>query len=276
MVIQKVIADIRFEIPLEVLEVAFLGDTGRERLRPGSLDWEIRNKVIDAKVRPDCDLMGAQEMNIPLARAEIIYDKSGLYRNVVRIPKALTQGRTITEALYFNYIYWNGAVGQFGGAVANSYGSTSCGSSPLMANAGRILGSSGDDSLTGTAAVRLIGENTVVINDYMGSLTQGSLVCRVSHDSEMNSIPPLAIPQFSQLCIYATKAWIYKTLMVKLNGGYLSGGTELGQIQNFIENYSDAGELYKEYFREEIQAALFTTDNTRNSWYLRNLIGGGA
>lgn len=275
MVIQKVISDIRFEIPIEVLEVAFLGDTGKERLRPGSLDWEIRNKVIDAKVRPDCNLLGALEMNIPLASAEVIYDRSGMYRNVVRIPKKLTQGRTITEALYFNYYYYNGAAGQYGGYMANNYSNNTCGNSPLMNAAGRILGSAADDSLTGTASVRLIGENTVVINDYMGSVTQGSLVCRVSHDSEMNSIPPMAIPQFSQLCVYATKAWIYKTLMVKLNGGYLSGGTELGEIQNFVETYSDAAELYKEYFREEITAALFTTDDSRNSYYLRNLIGGG-
>lgn len=276
MVLQKVISDIRFNIPKEVLEIAFLGDLGIERRRPGSLDWEIRNKIIDAKVRPDCNLLGALEMNIPLANAEIIYDKSGLYRNVARIPKSLTQGRSIVQALYFNYYYYQGAIGQVGGYMANNYSSNTCGNSPLMTQAGRILSSAANSDATGTAAVRLIGENTVVVNDYIGSLTQGSLVCLVSHDSEMNSISPRSVPQFSKLCQYATKAFIYNTLKVKLNGGYLSGGTELGEIQNFVDSYADAADLYEEYFREEWTAVQFANDDTRNSWYLRNLIGGGA
>ncbi len=276
MVLQKVISDIRFIIPKEVLEVAFLGDVGLERKRPGSLDWEIRNKVIDAKVRPDCNLLGALEMNIPLANAEVTYDTSGLYRNTVRIPKSLTGGRSIVLPTYFNYYYYTGAIGQVGGYMANNYSSNTCGNSPLMAQASRILQSSANSDATGTAAVRLIGENTVTINDYIGSITQGSLVCLVSHDSEMNSIGRRAVPQFSKLCQLACKAYIYNTLKVKLNGGYLSGGTELGEIQNVVDSYSDAAEQYSEYYENEWQMVQFSNDDTRNSWYLRNLIGGGA
>lgn len=276
MVLQKVISDIRFNIPKEVLEIAFLGDLGLERRKPGALDWEIRNKIIDAKVRPDCNLLGALEMNIPLANAEIIYDATGLYRNTVRVPKSLTQGRSIVSVSYFNYYYYTGAIGQVGGYMANNYSSNTCGNSPMMAQASRILQSAANSDSTGTAAVRLIGENTVVVNDYIGSLLQGSLVCLVSHDSEMNSISPKSVPQFSILCQLACKAYIYNTLKVKLNGAYLAGGAELGEIQNFVDSYSDAAEQYEEYFREEMSAVLFANDDSRHSWYLRNLIGGGA
>lgn len=274
MVIQKVISDIRFEIPTEVLEVAFLGGLGRERLNPSSLDWEIRNKIIDGKVRKDCDLLGALEVNIPLARAEVTSDPTGQYRTVIRIPKFLTQGRQITEALYFNYVYNQGASTMSGGYMNNSFSANMCGNSAMMNAASKILASANPAGPQGTAAVTLIGENTIMITDYQGTILQGSLTCRVSHDNEMNSIPRRAIPQFSQLCIYAAKAWIYKTLRVKLNGGYLNGGAELGELQAEVSEYSDAKDLYKEYFREEWTVVQFTSDNAAHGNYLRNLIGG--
>lgn len=274
MVLQKVISKIRWEIPVEVLEVAFLGGIGREKLRPGNMDWEIRNKIIDARVRQDCDVLGAQELNIPLQRAEVIYDPTGLYQMVVRIPKALTQGRTIVEALYFNYVYNYGAAALNGGYLNNAYSANSCGNSTLMNYASKILNSSTGTGPQGTAAVRVIGENTIAINDYNGSVNQGSMTCRVAHDDEMSSIPPRAIPQFSQLCVYATKAWIYKTLRVKLNGGYLSGGTELGELQAVVSEYAESAQLYDEYLREEWTAVSMLNDPSRSSWYHRNLIGG--
>ncbi|UQT02891.1 hypothetical protein TOTORO_00280 [Serratia phage vB_SmaS-Totoro] len=273
-ILHKVIKDIRFEIPTDVLEIAFLGRRGRERLSPGSLDWEVRNKVIDAKVRPDCDLLGALEINIPLRQAEIINDPSGDYRTVVRIPKFLTQGRTIVEALYFNYTYNLGAQTMIGGTLNNDYSMNNCGNSQLMNYASKILTSAAPGGLTGSAAVTLIGENTIMITDYMGSVKQGSITCRVSHDADMNTLPPRAVPQFVQLCVYATKAWIYNNVKVKLNQGYLEGGSEMPVIQEFVDGYSDAAELYKEYFREEWTAVQMMSDNAAHGNYLRNLIGG--
>lgn len=273
-VLHKVISDIRFAIPTEILEIAFLGTRGRERMQPGSLDWEIRNKVIDAKVRPDCNLLGAMELNIPLRQAEVITDPTGDYRTVVRIPKMLTQGRTIVEALYFNYTYNLGAQTMIGGTLNNDYSMNNCGNSQLMNYASKILTSAAPGGLTGSAAVRLIGENTILITDYMGSVKQGSITCRLSHDNEMTLLPPRAVPQFVQLCLYATKAWIYNNAKVKLNGGYLNGGTEMTVVMDFIDSYADSLELYNEYFREEFQAVNFMVDESSHNDYLRNLIGG--
>lgn len=274
MILQKVISDIRFEIPEEVLEIAFMDDIGQSRYRTGSLDWEIRSKVIDAKVRPDCNLLGAAEVNIPLMGAEVSTNNVGQYLTTVRIPKRLTQGRTITEALYFNYVYNQGATSMLGGYLANDYNMSACGNSPIMNYATKILNASNPVGTTGTAAVRVIGENTILISDYMGSIKQGSLTCRVSFDNEMNNLPPRAVPQFTQLCLYAVQMYIYRKLKVKLNGGYLSGGSEMGEIANVVDSYADAATLYKEYFREEWTSVQFSTDPASHDRYLRNLIGG--
>lgn len=271
-VIDQVIANIRRKIPQEVLEVSFLGDIGRANRHGQSVDWHIRNKIIDNWVRPDCDLLGAYEDNISLATAEISYDTQ--YRITARIPKEATGGRSIISPLALNYIY-NVPGGMLNnGWQGNSFNMTNTGNSPLLNTASRILRSAAPAPITGTSSVQLVAENVVLITDYIGDVRQSSLTCRLSHDPEMSNIVPGAVKNFRQLCILACKAWIYTNCVVQLDQGYLYNGMELSRIKDIIEGYADAAELYDTFFEEVWEATSFLSDENRTGNWLRNLISG--
>jgi hypothetical protein len=64
----------------------------------------------------------------------------------------------------------------------NSMNMNTSGNSPVMNVASRILRSASPAPIQSTAAVQMIGENTILITDYIGSVC--SLTCRLSHDRE--------------------------------------------------------------------------------------------
>lgn len=273
-VIQKLIADVKAEIPRAVLEVAFLGDMGREHRFASNLDFQIRQKVIDARVWVDLNLQGAEEVNIDLARTEV--EKTDAYQTIIRIPKAVTAGRVITQVLAFNYVR-NGVTGmQNAGYNNNSFNMSSDGNSPQMNSASKILKSASPAPILTSAAVRITGENVVLLNDYMGSVKQGNMTVRLSHDPDLNSFKPTSIPQLSQFVIYAVKAYIYVNTIISLDMGQMYGGSEIGRIREIIDGYADCNELYRTYYEEHMIAVNFMNDETRHSNFLRTLIGGAA
>lgn len=273
-VITKLIADVKAEIPRAVLEVAFLGDMGRENRFASNLDFQIRQKVIDARVWVDLNLQGAEEVNIALAKCEV--EQDGQYRTIVRIPKELTGGRVITQVLAFNYTI-NGVTGLTNnGYNNNSFNMSNEGNSPQMNSAAKILRAASPAPILGSAAVRIVGENVILINDYMGSVKQGNMTVRLSHDPDLNSFKPTSIPQLSKFVKYAVKAYIYVNTVITLDMGHLYGGSEIGRIREIIDGYADCNELYDTFYQEEMIAVNFMNDDTRHANFLRTLIGGAA
>lgn len=271
-VIDQAIAYIKRGIPRQVLEVAFLGDIGRANRHGQSIDWYIRNKVIDNWVRPDCDLLGSYEDNIPLATAEVSYDDK--YRFTARIPKEATGGRSIVAVLALNYIYNvpGGMVNN--GWQGNSFNMSASGNSPLMNVASRILRSASPAPITGSASVQLVAENVVLITDYIGDVRQCSITCRLSHDMEMNNISNGAVPHFRKLCMLACKAWIYAETTVDMDQGYLYNGMEITRIKEIIDGFSDSLELYDTYFDEQWSGVSFMDDANRSGNWYRTMIAG--
>lgn len=272
-VIDKLIFEIKQEIPRPVLEVAFLKRMGRNHKYAGGLDWEIRNKVIDARIHADLGIMGSETINVPLARSEVQFLENQDYRTVVRIPKTLTKGRPIAEVIAFNYYYNMVAADLNNGWQASSYNAQNCGNSPVMGAAQQILRSAAPAPVVSTANVELVGENVIVINDYMGKVQRGSMTVRLGQDPELSSWDGVAVFQLSIFTIEAVKAWIYANTFIDLDSGYLYGGAELGRIQNVIESYADANKNYQE-MRVDMQMVNFTQDKARYQTFTRGLIGG--
>lgn len=273
-VIDRAIADVRRKIPRQVLEVAFLGEIGRANRHGQGIEWYIRNRVIDNWVRPDCDLLGAYEDNIPLANAEVSHDSQ--YRLTARVSKEATGGRSIVAALALNYIYNvpGGMVNN--GWQGNSFNMQNKGNSPVLNVGSRILRSASPAPITGSASVQLVAENTVLITDYIGDVRQCSITCRLSHDPEMTVIQPGAVKPFNQLVLLATKAFIYNETVVDMDEAYLYNGMELSRIREIIDSYADAAELYETFYEEQWRGVNFSNDANRNGNYLRTLVAGKA
>ena len=273
-VIDRAIADVRRKIPRQVLEIAFLGDIGRANRHGQNIEWYIRNRVIDNWVRPDCDLLGAYEDNIPLANAEVASDSQ--YRVTARISKEATGGRSIVSALALNYIYNvpGGMVNN--GWQGNSFNMMNKGNSPVLNTASRILRSASPAPITGSASVQLVAENTVLITDFIGDVRSCSLTCRLSHDPEMTVIQPGAVKPFNQLVLLATKAYIYNETVIDMDEAYLYNGMELSRVREIIDSYSDSAELYETFYEEQWRGVNFHNDSNRHGNYLRTLVAGKA
>ncbi|EBW9734515.1 hypothetical protein DQR70_05925 [Salmonella enterica subsp. enterica serovar Oslo] len=275
-VVDKLVHEIKRAIPKPVLEVAFLKRMGRNHKYAGGLDWEIRKHVITDQIVEDLDILGAETVNIPLSGAEVQFLENQDYRTVIRIPKSKTKGRRISQVIAFNYWYNTVAADLNNGWQTGGGNIQNCGNSPLMQTAQQVIRAAGPAPINSSASVELIAENTVVINDYMGKVQQGSLTCRLGQDDELSSFNGPAVFQLAQLAVFAAKAWIYNNTVIDLDSGYLYGGAELSKIESIIEGYSDAYDNYTDFLRDEVMAVNRMNDKAAHSTYLRGLIAGQA
>jgi len=257
--IDNAISDILFEIPMEILRAAFLGDrqlytsTGTRQVYNTSINDVIRNKVFDAKVLKDCDLLGGQEVIIPLYGTE--FWKPDNYTTVFRVEQDKTRGCRITSILSVMYGYPDALYGSPGSGVGVYTGSVNQGSSngayATMTQA--MLQSYAPAVEIQLVNCEIVGFNTIAIYETQIVTQQLTLRCRVSNDAELNNIKPQSWPAFSELAVHATKAFIYNQLYIKMDQGQLVGGVELGAFKDIIMSYSDSIQNYKDFFRERWQ-----------------------
>lgn len=257
--IDNAIADIIFDIPMEILRAAFLGDrqlytsTGTRQVYNTSLNDVIRNKVFDAKVLKDCDLFGGEEVIIPLYDTE--YWKPDNYTTVFRVGQNKTRGLRITEILSVLYGYPDALYGSPAAGVGVYTGSTNqnsySGAFTTMTTS--MMQSYAPAVEIQLVNVELVGFNTIAIYETQIVTNQLTLRCRLSNDAELNNLKNNSWPQFSELALLATKAFIYKELRVKVDQGQMVGGIELGAFREVIMEYADAAQNYKDFFRERWQ-----------------------
>ncbi|SPF56585.1 hypothetical protein SBF1_9290004 [Candidatus Desulfosporosinus infrequens] len=80
------------------------------------------------------------------------------------------------------------------------------------------------------------------------------------------------IPSLQNMVEFATKAYIYNSMWIKINQGYLQGGQALDAIKDVISSYADASERFDEALKKFRGAATFSTENFRD--ILSMMIGG--
>lgn len=275
-VINKLIFEIKQEIPKPVLEVAFLKRIGRNSKYAGGLDWEIKNKVIDARVWVDLNFMGGETVKIPINANSVEFLENYDTRCIIRVPKRMLGGRDISQVIAYDYYYQTGVPLSNNAWQSNTFNLATSGNSPVMQVAQKILRSAAPAPITSSANVELIGDNVILLSDYMGRISSGAVVCRLTNDKELSKWNSAAIFQLSQFAIMATKAWIYANTIVDMDQGYLYSGAEIGRIQQIIDGYADANTNYTEYREAVMQAVNFTTDAARHQTFLRSLIAGNS
>src|SRR6185312_14126598 len=153
------------------------------------------------------------------------------YTMIYRIPKSRTNGRTILSAL--NVTFTNpGAI-----STVNPYVDAS--SSQMLVVASQLLDTMGTVPITSTAYVQLIGENVVMVRDTTLLPVNCYLRCVLANDDNLNHLQIRSYPIFSQLCIYAVKAYIYNNTIIDIDIGELYGGQQLGRIKEIIDEYKE-------------------------------------
>lgn len=254
---------LHYAIPREILEKTFISNINHRTLIPVSLDARIRELVIEPRVLVDCNLVAGTEMYFPLIQVprEIV----DMFNYVYRIPKFMTQGRRITQALSVSF--GEGAV------LAGSNLAPSNGNALLDATSG-VLNSALPIPLVSTAQCQLIGENTVLINDNMALPNNIYLRCWVENDESFNHIQPASYPAFSKLVELAVKAYIYINSLVIMDKAYIFAGAELGRYKEIVDSYADANEMYETHRDEKWRKTAFMNDYQAHTRQLRRTLGG--
>jgi hypothetical protein len=265
--IKKAIDEIRYSIPREVLNLVFHNTTHSWRNTPVSLEEQITNKVIRARVMVDCDLVGGDEVFIDLSG--VPQEMTNTYTTVYYIPKERTQNRTITAAIAVSYITSAAAL-----AIAGNTGYDVCSVTPSLQLGQAMMNSHMPIPPVSTAKVQLIGENTIMVRDTAPPIGFGYLRCILSNDEALSHLQLRSIPVFCDMCVLAVKAYIYNEYIVTLDKGQLYGGQEIGVVRQIIEGYSDANELYRTFLTEKWTKVAFMNDRETFERFLKLNIGG--
>lgn len=251
--------EIRFNIPQDILFIAFIeGNDSTNHII--SLDERIMVKVIRPRVMRDCNLVGGIDAKISLKGAQI--DFIG-YNNeyLIKIPKGMTQGKSIIEALELlsNVNYG------FNYPGVNSVSTT--------ATVSKMYNNLAHHNLIQTSRLELVGENTILVADPSVFLYNCVLRCVLAYDDNMSSLHVRAYPKFTRACVLAVKAYIYNLLKVKLDQGYVYGGHELSTITEIVNEYSDANQEYFEYINTVLRKVLFMQQPDSMNRYVKAMFG---
>lgn len=260
--IQKALSEIKFNIPAEILNIAFI-ERSPYINRSISLDERILNSILRPRVFTDINLIGGITVYIPINYDYISTVAPG--EHIVKIPKSVTNNRSIVSPLV---IVSN--IGSYNGNMSTpAYGRVQ----DLTQVAGHMLNSIVKDSPIQTARLELIGENTLLVQDPDMFLYNCTLKCVIEHDANMSSIHPRNYLAFSKLCILGTKSYIHNHLKVKLDQGYIYGGHELSTITDIVDNYADAEEMYQEYLHTTFRQIEFMNQPDNMNNFIKGMFG---
>lgn len=237
--ITKAIDEIRFSIPPQILNEAFLRREHNLAMQLVSLDTIIREQVLEPRVMVDIDLHGGTETYLPLSNP-VRSDKPDPYTVIYHIPDEVTQNRPIVQVFTVHF----GILGFHNAGLALHAGHTS-----MDAANRQVLDSAQQSTPAQTSYLNLIAHNTVMARFVYMPRQHAYLRCRLGNDNALSHIRPQAFPAFSEMCVNATKAWIYNQLNIRIDQGQLSGGQMLGTFREVVQNYADAEERYQENLR---------------------------
>lgn len=261
--VNYILGQIKFLIPAEVLRAAFYRREFGQQVLPTNIDELIRERVIEGRVRQDCDLVGGTETVIPIY--DLPYDAWDNYRYCYRIPLSRTNGRYITRTVgvmlgnagLFNMPYVGGA-----------------GYSQVLEASSAVLASNSAIPDVASTDVQLIGPNTILVSNLTTFSSQMHLRCYVENDADFANLRSTALHRFSELCVLATKAYIYNTLKIPMDMGQLVGGMNLGAFKEVVDEYRDSAQLYQDFLLNKWKRIAILNDPMAKKRHVRVLMGG--
>ncbi|MCI4437746.1 MAG: hypothetical protein JHC33_13145 [Ignisphaera sp.] len=250
--------NLKYTIPLQVLNLAFLesSDIVNKTL---SLDEMIMSKLIRPRVLVDANVVGGVMLRVNLEDCRITSVSNR--EVIIDVPKTVTGGRAIMSALSLvsNFMI----VSQL----------PNIGESPLISAGANMMNNLSTENIIQTARLEIIGENIILVQEPSTSLLPGILRCMVENSSNLENINPRSYPKFLKLCLLAVKSYIYNTLKIKMDQGFIYSGHELGAITEIIDTYADAEEQYQEYLAGTWKRVAFLNDNDSKNRLIKSMLG---
>jgi len=256
---ESALRTIYHSIPGELLNLAF-----RPEDYQVTLDKRIIDVVIAGRVLSDTNTYAGKVKRIRLDQSWLenvndstmdTFGSSGVYR----IPPSAREGREITQVVDLTYPEGlsNSGMG-FPTFFDDNYGNS-------LAN----LASAAIQSRTHSRAYLsptpvLQSGNLIRVNPPGAYISDWVLHCRLGYDSEFTNISASSVMPLTDLIVCATKAYIYTTMIVKIDYVYLDSGSEVGVIKSLVESYVDENEKYRDLLKRFRGSVLFDPDTYKN------------
>lgn len=254
------ISRIRLAIPVDVLNIA-LKENNYYTNNNYSLDSQLMSNVIRPIVLTDANLVGGIEMVVNIGQCNVNYLTNREF--IIDVPKALTNGKSIItpKSLISNVIY------------SNTTPYTNGSLSPSLSAGINMANNIGTENIVQTSRLELIADNTILVADPSLHLYDAMLRCVIENSDNLENINPRSYPQFAELSILATKAWIYNHTIVSLDKGYIYAGAELSIVKDIIDSYSDAYSEYNEYLHLKWSKIAFMNNSSNTMGrYIKSMI----
>lgn len=210
-----------------------------------TVEQGIREKVIHRTVLPACQVGGGKTEYVDLTGARIRDLGNGYVE--VNVPDSLTGGRKIitVEEIYLGSMA--SAAGMLSMGVNEN---TMCGQGSLNDMMQGLVDSlSSNRTMPPTYSnVHMTGNNSFVIVGMNSGTFSMTAKCLLEFDDGMTSIHPKAFDTFADLCLLATKAYIYRTCRRPTQEAVIRAGVPIESIRDDIDEYRDAWKDYREFF----------------------------
>ena len=207
-------------IPKEVIHYAFVPNSQLSLMRE-SLDYSIRDKVIDNWVLKDTNITSGQETVVDIRYAKV---KDKLGGSIIEIPMTETAGRQIITALSVVYSLSSSYMPRTGNEISNAM------TGPIQVSHARC---------------QVVGPNVVYVE---GGIMSGTryLRCILENDPDFNNIQKPSLKFLGQMCAMAAKAHIYNETTVTIDNAPVIHGVSYAKVAEIIDGYSDALEIYED------------------------------
>lgn len=264
--LSKILDEIKFSIPDKILRITFKEDNNyRVNSAPFSLDNEIKNKILKPRFFIDCDLVGGQEAIINIS--DITPKFIDYFCVVYDIPPERLNNKPIISVLSVGFMpYPNAAPLSSPTSIGNIP------SSPLLDTTGAasmVMNSYSMIPDVSTSRVDVIGDNVIMIRNNQRISAAYQLRCMLANDPELQNINPRYIKRFASGAVLCVMSYIYNTLKIQLDQGYLSGGQELGYVKEFVDNLSDKEQQYQEFLSTVLRKISLMNNSTEHERFLR-------
>lgn len=261
--ITKALDEIQFSIPKQILNHVFVSQSLQQQCNTViSLDTRIREEVLEKRVFVDINIHGGTEAYIDL-KSPVLTNYTDPFTAIYNIPDELTQNRPIVQVYSVHFAI----LGYQNGGFATGYSESSLGGEVR-----RVLDSAVRTPPAATSYLNLIAHNTVMARYVTQPYRSAFLRCRLGSDNALSEIRPQTIPDFAELCVLATKAYIYNEMLIPMDQGQLSGGQTLGVFRDKISEYSDANDMYREKLRRWKKISVFN-DPEAHRRLIRSIVG---
>ena len=250
-------------IPIEILELAF---PKKFPLDATKLDERILTQFLRPVVMLDMSLIGGVQTLIDISqctmtavdRTDITYMGSF----IITVPKSLTANRPIVSV-------YSIVSGQ--SVYQNSAYTPPCMSS-LVYEGRKLMGTQIPNNIVQTARLEIVRENQVLVEAYPQDLYGGMLSCSIANNAMLENIQPPYYMAVAEMFTIGLKMYIYNTLRVKLDKGFLYAGHDLSIIKDIVDSYADAQEQYQE-LRKKWAVISVLNDSRKMTTLTATMIG---